>query len=117
MHPLIGRATHFAVHLPEPRHSKLCDHFATSGQTAEEQFEDVEHYRSAYGSPILRNISTVIQCRTYDQIVAGDHTIIVGEVVEVEQENTKASILYYDQLYRSVGEIVPRKKNKIKRAG
>lgn len=116
MHPLLSRATHFAVHLPQADQSKLCDHFAKSGQTSEEQFRAVEHYRSAYGSPILRNIPTAIQCRAYDQIKAGDHTIFIGEVVEVEQQNTEASILYYNQSYRSVGEIVPDKKSEI-RAG
>lgn len=117
MHPLIKRATHFAIHLPHPDQAHLCDHFARSGQTGEEQFEHIAHYRSAYGSPVLRNISTAIQCRSYDQIEAGDHTIVIGEVVEVKQDNTKAGILYYDRSYRSVGKVVPKKNAAIKRAG
>lgn len=95
----------------------LCDHFAQSGQTSEEQFEHIADYRSAYGSPVLKNISTAIQCRSYDQIEAGDHTIVIGEVVEVKQDNTKAGILYYNRSYRTVGKIVPEKKISIKRAG
>lgn len=117
MHPLLSRATHFAVHLPQPDQRTLCDHFATSGQTGKEQFRAVDHHRNRYGSPVLKDISTVIQCRSYDQIKAGDHSIFVGEVLEVDQQNTNASLLYYNRSYRSVGEIVPDKKSEIKRAG
>lgn len=116
MHPLISRATHFAVHLPQAHQAQLCDHFATSGQSAKEQFSSIDHYRSAYGNPVLRDVSMIIECRAYDHIETGDHTIFVGEVVEVEQQNTEAGILYYDRSYRSVGEIVHKKKQ-IKRAG
>lgn len=117
MHPLIKRATHFAIHLPQPGQSSLCEHFAQSGLTGSEQFNGMDHYRNRYGNPVLRNISTVLDCRAYKQITAGDHTIIVGEVLEVEQENTNAGILYYNRSYRRVGEIVPKKNANIKRAG
>ncbi|SMO36999.1 flavin reductase family protein [Fodinibius sediminis] len=117
IHPLISRATHYAVHLPQPEQSSLCDHFAISGQTSEEQFEDVDYFRSSYGSPILRAIPTIIQCRSYEKVKAGDHTIMIGEVVEVEQRNSRPSVLYYDRSYRSIGPSVPDKKPKVKRAG
>lgn len=117
MFPLIMRSTHFGIHLPKPRHSGLCDHFAISGQSGKEQFDKVDYYRTAYGIPILRDISTVIQCRSYDTIEAGDHTIVVGEVVEIEQESSNPAILYYDRSYRSVGKTVPDKNHTIKRAG
>lgn len=115
IHPLLTRATHFAVHIPQPDQSGLCDHFAVSGQSSEEQFGPVDHYRNAYGSPILKKVSTVIQCRAYDRLDAGDHTIIVGEVVEVEQQKTSAGVIYYDRSYRSVGKPVPDKKLQVQR--
>lgn len=117
IHSLISRATHYAIHIPQPDQAKLCNHFAISGQTGAEQFEKIDYYRSAYGSPVLRNISTVIQCRAYDQLKAGDHTIIVGEVVEIDQENENPGVLYHDRSYRSVGQSVPEEKTKVKRAG
>ncbi|WP_372634213.1 flavin reductase family protein [Fodinibius sp.] len=117
IHDLITRATHYAIHIPQPEQSSLCDHFAVSGRTGEEQFKDVDYYRSAYGSPILSNISTVIQCRSYDKLKAGDHTIIVGEVVEIDQQNERPGVLYHDRSYRSVGESVPEEKITVKRAG
>lgn len=117
IHDLITRATHYAVHIPQPEQSELCDHFSVSGQSAKEQFNSIDHYRSGYGIPILNNISTVIQCRSYDKIEAGDHTIIVGKVVRVRQEDKSAGVLYYDRSYRSVGSEVPEEKKSVRRAG
>jgi flavin reductase (DIM6/NTAB) family NADH-FMN oxidoreductase RutF len=117
IHRLITKATHYAVHIPQPEHSKLCDHFAVSGQSAKEQFHSVDHSRSGYGIPILDSIPTVIQCRSYDKVEAGDHTIIVGEVVEIRQEDESAGVLYYDRSYRSVGSEVPEKQKNVRRAG
>ncbi len=116
IYDLITRATHYAVHIPQPEQSPLCDNFAVSGQSVEEQFDGVDHHRSGYGSPILSDVSTVIQCRAYDKIEAGDHTIIVGEVVEVTQDDKNPGVLYYDRSYRSVGGELPEKKN-VRRAG
>lgn len=117
IHNLITRATHYAIHIPLPEQSYLCDHFAISGRNGEEQFKDVDYYRSAYGSPILSNISTVIQCRAYDKLKAGDHTIIVGEVLEIDQRDEGPGVLYHDRSYRSIGKPVPEEKVKVKRAG
>lgn len=97
---LMERATHYTVHLPLPDDSHLCDHFATSGLTGKEQFSEVDHYRNAYGSPVLNAISTVIQCRAYNKFQAGDHLIMAGEVIEVNQRSKKAGILYYGQSFR-----------------
>ncbi len=97
---LIKRATHYAVHFPLPENSPLCDHFAASGLSQEEQFNEVNHSRNSYGSPVLNAISTVIQCRSYDTFHAGDHLIIAGEVIEVKQRSNKAGILYYGQSFR-----------------
>ena len=105
-HDLLSRTTHYAVHLPKPEESPLCNHFATSGLTPEEQFNSVEHYRNSYGNPVLKNISTVIQCRAYEQFEAGDHTIVVGEVLDVDQQSGESIVLYYNRSYRTVGDTV-----------
>ncbi len=97
---LMKRATHYAVHFPLPEHSPLCDHFAASGLSQEEQFNEVNHYRNTYGSPVLNAFSTVIQCRSYNKFRVGDHIIMAGEVIEVKQRSRKAGILYYGQSFR-----------------
>lgn len=117
IYPLITRATHFSVHLPQPEQAKLCDHFSISGLSSDEQFESINYQRNSYGTPVLKEIPTVIQCRAYDQISAGDHIIIIGEVAEVEQENENPSILYYDRSYREIGAIAPKEEPNIKRVG
>ncbi|MDX1639125.1 MAG: flavin reductase family protein [Balneolaceae bacterium] len=106
MHDLIDKITHFAVHFPGTKQAAICDHFATPDMTGEEQFEDIDFHRSKYGTPVLNDAGAVMQCRLYNRFKAGDHTIIVGEVVEIDQPNEEASILYYDRSYRCIGDPV-----------
>jgi flavin reductase (DIM6/NTAB) family NADH-FMN oxidoreductase RutF len=106
IYDLLMRASHYAVHILLPEQSDLCNHFAASGLTTEEQFEPVEHHCNVHGIPILEEASTVIQCRAYDRFEAGDHTIMAGEVLEIEQQHLEPAILYYDRVYRSVGKTV-----------
>jgi len=103
IHDLIYRATHYAIHLPQPDQSSLCDHFAQPGQSSEEQFGNIDHYRSAYGNPILKGIPTVIQCRAYERFAAGDHTLLLGEVLEIEQDSESPSVLYHNRSYHTIG--------------
>lgn len=110
IHELIYRATHYAIHLPKPEQSSLCDHFARPGQSSEKQFGNIDHYRSAYGNPILNTIPTVIQCRAYERIAAGDHTLLLGEVLEIEQGDESPSVLYHNRSYRTIGEEVTKLK-------
>lgn len=106
MHDLVEKITHFSVHFPNPKHADICDHFATPDLSGEEQFEGIDHTRSPYGTPVLNEAGAVIHCRLYNRFEAGDHTIVIGEVTEVDQPEEEASVLYYDRSYREIGEPV-----------
>jgi 3-hydroxy-9,10-secoandrosta-1,3,5(10)-triene-9,17-dione monooxygenase reductase component len=45
-----------------------------------------EYIEAPNGSPFLREASACIECRVTQRIPAGDHEIIVGEVVEARRE-------------------------------
>lgn len=104
MNSLIKKAPHFAVHLPGSEQAELCNHFAVPDRSGEEQFSTVDYKPNKFGTPILAEIPTVIQCRSYTWFETGDHTIIVGEVVKIDRRKKSEGLLYYDRTYRSVGE-------------
>ncbi len=118
MHDVLERATHFGIHLPLPKDEKLCNHFAKPDQSGEQQFQAVSQFRNGYGTPVLKQISSFLQCRAYDRLEAGDHTIFVGEVTEInEQERKQAGIFYCDRKYRSIGKPAVNNNSPIKRVG
>lgn len=99
-------AERFAVHLISDAHAHLSEQFATPDLTSEEQFKDVPYRLDPHGVPVLLDAMAVMHCVKHAVHDAGDHTIVVGRVVELEQIEGGLPILYFDRTYRSVGDEV-----------
>lgn len=104
MHPLITTTPRFAVHILNDEQVHLSDHFAVPDRTGAEQFAGVPYRREADGLPILDDALAVFHCRLYAIYEAGDHSIILGEVVDVEVAGEGGPVLYYERTYRGLGE-------------
>ena len=106
IHEMIIDATWFAVHLLSTEHAHLSRHFALSDLTPSEQFSGVAYHAGASGTPILDDAFAVILCRLHSVFEAGDHSIILGEVVEVSGTETYAPMVYLNRAYRRIGEVI-----------
>lgn len=96
----------FAVHILSDTQAHLADHFATPDLTGEKQFEAIAYRIDAAGTPILMDVLAVIHCRRHAIYDAGDHSIVVGNVSEIDHLSEGAPLLYFDRTYRRVGEEV-----------
>lgn len=106
MHDVLVGATHYAVHLLGVDQAHLSDHFAMPERTGAEQFASVAFHRDARGTPVLDDVLAVLHCTHYAVYEAGDHSIFVGEVVEVEEGWPGEPLVYFNRAYRRVGEAV-----------
>ncbi len=88
----------FAVNILASHQGDLCTLFATRG---EDRFAKCEWEQSALNLPVLSNTLAVLQCKTYRQVDAGDHMILIGEVVDIQNAD-KEPLLYHQ---RKFGEI------------
>ena len=88
----------FAVHILSCDQSEICNLFASKDT---DRFEKCDWNLSEYNLPIIAGVSGVLQCKTAKTIDAGDHTILIGEVVDIKNEN-KEPLLYHK---RNVGKI------------
>jgi 3-hydroxy-9,10-secoandrosta-1,3,5(10)-triene-9,17-dione monooxygenase reductase component len=70
----------FVVNFLAGRQERLAWAFAKS-ETA--IMENVEYHRSAAGAPVLSDALSFLVCRLANEIEGGDHTIFLGEVVEL----------------------------------
>lgn len=102
MHEVLENTQHFAVHLLSDGQSELCTHFAVPDQTGADQLAAVDHQTDEHGTPILDAAPAVLYCRWHEAFGAGDHTIIIGQVVELDERAEAPPILYYNRDYRSV---------------
>lgn len=94
----------FAVHVLSDEQAFLGDRFATPEMTSSEQFDGVAFDLDDEGTPVLREALAVIFCERHAVYDAGDHSIVLGRVVDVkESEVDDLPLVYYDRSYRRVG--------------
>ena len=95
---LAGRA--FAINFLREDQEHLSRRFATPSLP---KWEDVNYRLGITGSPVLEPVLAVIECSLYAQYDGGDHVIIVGRVVHVENHEGKNPLLYYRGRYHTLG--------------
>ena len=107
MHAVLEHATHFAISLLSADQEELSRRFGSGepqrGGIAEpDRFEGVGYTRSAHGEPLINDALAHIECRVHDRHVAGDHTIVIGEV-ETAIAFDARPLLYYRSGYTQLG--------------
>ncbi|MEK3886457.1 flavin reductase family protein [Bacillus sp. FSL K6-3431] len=81
----------FAVNILAEDQSELCTLFASK---VNDRFSQCDWKESDLKLPILANSLAVLQCKTYQKVNAGDHTILIGEVVDIKNES-KGPLMYH----------------------
>lgn len=103
MYEVMETCSRFAVNVLSEEQVHLAKRFAVPGITGEEQFKAVPHVRGEEGTPLLDDVTARFLCIPHDSVVAGDHTLYVGLVVDVEEPPDQGAVLYYQSTYRGVG--------------
>ncbi|MBO2454586.1 flavin reductase [Actinomadura barringtoniae] len=78
--------------------------FATRGRTLDGQLEGWPYKRgAATGAAIFTGAVAALECRTHAVHEAGDHTIVVGEVLSLDVPDPEGTALvYYEGRYRTI---------------
>ena len=97
-HPHFRANDHFAVNVLHESQEGLSIRFS---EREEGRFQDVDWYSETTGAPLLRGALAILECRIRETVDAGDHAILIGEVVRAESRTGKP-LLYFNRAYRSV---------------
>ncbi|HKC21660.1 MAG TPA: flavin reductase family protein [Gaiellaceae bacterium] len=92
-HEPIRRAGGWAASLLASDQTRIAQHFARSGIPPLALWHGVDVRDSARG-PLVHGALGWLQCRTASEHEAGDHTIFVGEVEEVELGAAGQGLVY-----------------------
>lgn len=77
--------------------------FATRGRPIEGQLEGWAFHRGEHtGAPILDEAIGSLECRTHAVQDAGDHTVVIGEVLGLGAPSESEPLLYYRGAYRGL---------------
>ncbi len=93
-------ARFFAVNVLSAQQRPLADRFARKGV---DRFDGLEWHTGETGAPLLADTLAEIECATRYRFTAGDHDLIVGEVVRADVREG-APLLYFSGRYRELAE-------------
>jgi flavin reductase (DIM6/NTAB) family NADH-FMN oxidoreductase RutF len=97
-HDVIGAAGKFGVSILGSDQAAISSKFAVRSA---DKFDGVDTFRASLDLPLITGALTTMECRVVDQFAGGDHSIFVGEVVDV-QTREGDPLLYFRSGYREM---------------
>jgi len=88
----------FAVHVLAGDQQELCKTFSSKNI---DRFSLCNWSTSEHNLPIIDGAFAVLQCKTFNKVEAGDHTILIGEVIDIQIEK-KEPMLYHRRRFSSI---------------
>jgi 3-hydroxy-9,10-secoandrosta-1,3,5(10)-triene-9,17-dione monooxygenase reductase component len=89
--PAYEKAEYFVVNILAADQVTLSNHFA---RQQPDKFVGVDYDLNAHGVPALRDCSAWFHCKTRYMYEGGDHTIIVGEVLQYNNNNRNGLLFH-----------------------
>jgi flavin reductase (DIM6/NTAB) family NADH-FMN oxidoreductase RutF len=99
-HDALVGAVGFAVHFLALDQHELSNHFAKSGG---DKFAGLEHRPGPFGAPLLDDVHARLVCAREDTPPGGDHTILIGRVVEIDLSDGQP-LLHWNRSYRRLAD-------------
>jgi 3-hydroxy-9,10-secoandrosta-1,3,5(10)-triene-9,17-dione monooxygenase reductase component len=93
-------AGHFCAHVLHHEQEPLARTFARSGG---DKFAGVPwRHAPSTGAPLLEGVAAWIDCKIHDTIEAGDHWLVLGEVLELGVEATGGALVFHGGAMKSL---------------
>lgn len=92
-------ASRFVINFLTDDQQDLSKRFA---MTALDKFADIAWSEDAYGCPELDGCLGYLNCKQRELIDAGDHLIVLADVIAHRVVNTASPMVFYDGAYRAL---------------
>jgi flavin reductase (DIM6/NTAB) family NADH-FMN oxidoreductase RutF len=98
---------YFGVNVLSDDQQKLSEQFARNWM---DRFVDVVWQPGRTGVPLLPNVSAAFECEAVELRPAGDHVIVIGQVLHVTS-SARPSLVYVNSSYNRLGSTESPKKD------
>ena len=99
-YPAFCAASGWVVNILGERHRAVAKRFATKGA---DKFADGAFVTGPIGLPMLEDALVALTCRAHARHQAGDHVILVGEVLDVRIQD-KSPLLYHVREFQQLSQ-------------
>ena len=93
---LLTKSMRYCVNILAEDQRPIAEKFSLAGEGG--RFQNLDFYMGKGGSPIIRGTIGYVDCKIVEVIPGGDHTIFMGEAVDVSAEE-KQPLLYLNRRY------------------
>ncbi len=100
-HNVFVDAKELTVNLLADDQRSVSDRFAGKTQL-NERFDGLRVYYDKTSSPIIGDGCAYIECLNWGVYDGGDHSLILGEVINAKRVSEKPPLLYYTQQYTTI---------------
>jgi len=97
-HDAIAAAGRYGVSILSSAQADISAKFASR---RDDKFDGVDLIEGALDVPLIAGALTAIECRLYDRLPGGDHTIFIGEVMNIHTTEGDP-LLYFRSGYREM---------------
>lgn len=98
MAKLLSVGTYIGVNVLADDQQDLSERFSKNGR---ERFADISWYPGSTGVPLLAGVLAVFECRVGAIVPAGDHLIVISEVVHVNSTD-RDPLVYVNRSYTRI---------------
>ena len=90
--PLIQQSGRFTINVLGEHQGDLCDRF---GSSRGQKFTDLAWETSPIGTPSLPGVLMRVHAEVHEVLVAGDHDVVVGRVLQLETPAPERPMLFF----------------------
>jgi flavin reductase (DIM6/NTAB) family NADH-FMN oxidoreductase RutF len=102
MHRLVAQSRAFAINFLDEHGEATARYFADNARLEGPEFREASYHLGVTGAPLLNEATGYLEATVHSTLEAGDHTVIVGQVVALEILSDAAPLIYYRSGYRSL---------------
>lgn len=101
-YPLIRSNSRFAINILGQHQQSIAEYYARPTDRKTDDIE-VSFNWSSYGSATIAGCLATMDCELVDETVAGDHTIFIGRVEDLEV-NSGSPLVFYEGKFRQLSK-------------
>jgi len=96
-YPLLVESSAFVVNVLQQDQLELARHFGTRSGRDGDKLEGVRWRAGQFGAPVLSDAVAFLECRVTSSVAAGDHVVVIAEVVDGAVLEEDAIPMRYDE--------------------
>lgn len=100
-HDYFLQSRHFAINVLRPEQEDIAKRFASS---TDDKFAGLHVNAGPFDLPLIANSAASLVCATENTIPGGDHTILIGRVLDAESVETVEPMVYFRRRFWRLAE-------------